>query len=105
MMRRLFFLWVVSLLFLCGFSDPNGMKKVKMTGNVIYVGNEPFSQPVFQPVKSKESYILEDEKIIKILSSQQGILIEVTGEIYESAKFPTSKCLKVKKWKRIGVNE
>lgn len=104
-MRRFFFILTVSLLFFCGFSSPRDMAKVKMTGRVVYMGNEPFTYLVFCPNASKENYLIEDEKTVKVLSAHQGALLDVEGKIYESKSPFAQNGIKIKKWKHRSTKD
>lgn len=76
-----------------------------MTGRVMYVGNEPFACLVFRPDNTDKIYAIEDEKTVKVLQSHQGVPLEVSGELCESKNPNTEEGLKIKKWKRIDIED
>ena len=104
-MKKIFFLLAILSLFLCGFSNPREVKTVKLTGRVMYVGNEPFACLAFVPYDTDEIYAIEDEKTVKVLKNHQGVPMEVKGEFCESKNPNTKKGLKIKKWKLVNTED
>ncbi|MGL4986540.1 MAG: hypothetical protein ACRC5H_05295 [Treponemataceae bacterium] len=82
------------------------MEEITIVGQIIVVGNVPFTHPVIKTEKNNESiyFTIEPSNLESIFIQEQGHTIEFTGVILdgtESQFDKNNKIFSVKNWKRL----